>query len=65
MLVGGEPVGEVTSGGFSPVLEHGIALGFLPPDVEPGTPVEVEVRAGQTLAGEVVKPPFVHPSTGS
>ena len=28
------PVGEVTSGNFSPVLEQGIALAFLPPDVD-------------------------------
>ena len=27
-------VGEVTSGNFSPVLDHGIALAFVPPDVE-------------------------------
>jgi aminomethyltransferase len=53
------PDGEITSGGYSPVLEHGIALAFLPPDVEVGTPVEVEVREGQTIAGQVVKTPFV------
>ena len=53
------PVGETTSGNFSPTLGHGIALGFLPPDVEDGTAVEVEVRPGQTLPGQVVKLPFV------
>ena len=53
------PAGEVTSGGFSPVLEHGIALAFLPPDLEDGTAVEVEVREGQTIPGQVVKTPFV------
>ena len=53
------PGGEITSGGFSPVLEHGIALGFLPPDVEVGTAVEVEIREGQTIAGRLVKTPFV------
>ena len=30
-------VGEVTSGNFSPVLGHGIALAFVPPDVAEGT----------------------------
>ena len=32
----GEAVGEVTSGNFSPELERGIALAFLPPDVADG-----------------------------
>ncbi len=51
-------VGEVTSGNFSPVLGHGIALAFLPPDVEVGTPVTVDVR-GTALAGTVTTTPFV------
>lgn len=59
VLAGGDGVGEVTSGGFSPTLGHGIALAFLRPDVEPGTAVGVEVREGQVLAGEVVPLPFV------
>ena len=59
VLADGAAVGEVTSGGFSPILEHGIALALLAPDVEPGTKVEVEVREGQSLGGQVVKPPFV------
>ena len=33
----GRPVGEVTSGNFSPVLGHGIALALMPPTTEPGT----------------------------
>ena len=44
MLIDGEPAGAVTSGNFSPVLGHGIGLAFLPPDVEEGTAVEVDVR---------------------
>jgi aminomethyltransferase len=59
VLVDGSRVGETTSGNFSPTLGHGIALAFLPPEVDDGTPVEVEVRPGQALAGEVVKLPFV------
>jgi aminomethyltransferase len=58
VLVEGKPAGEVTSGNFSPVLGKGIALAFLPPDVEPGATVEVDVR-GRHLSAEVVKPPFV------
>ena len=54
----GDQVGEVTSGNFSPVLQRGIALAFLTPDLEPGAAVEIDVR-GTPLAAEVVKPPFV------
>jgi aminomethyltransferase len=58
VLVGGLPVGTVTSGNFSPVLEHGIALAFMPPDVAEGTDVVVDVR-GSSLLGRVVSLPFV------
>ena len=50
VLVGGEPAGEVTSGNFSPMLGQGIALAFLPPDVEEGAAVEVDLR-GTHLPG--------------
>jgi aminomethyltransferase len=56
--VGGEPVGETTSGNFSPVLGHGIALAFVSPTVEPGEVVEVDVR-GSRLPGRIVTTPFV------
>ena len=59
VLIDGAPAGITTSGNFSPTLGHGIALAFLPPVVEEGAKVEVEIRPGQTLAGEVVKLPFV------
>jgi aminomethyltransferase len=58
VLVEGKPVGEVTSGNFSPVLERGIALAFLPPGVTRRAAVEVDVR-GERLAAEVVRLPFV------
>jgi aminomethyltransferase len=58
VLAAGAVVGEVTSGNFSPVLGHGIALAFVPPGVEPGTAVEVDVR-GRRLAATVVRTPFV------
>ena len=51
-------VGEVTSGNFSPVLGHGIALGFVPPDTPEQTAVVVDVR-GKDLPGRVVATPFV------
>jgi aminomethyltransferase len=52
----GEPVGELTSGGYSPTLETGIGMGYL--SAEPGEAVEIDVR-GRPLPGEVVNPPFV------
>lgn len=58
VLVGDDAVGVTTSGNFSPVLGHGIALAFLPPDVADGTEVTIDVR-GSRLAGAVVPTPFV------
>jgi aminomethyltransferase len=58
VLVAGRPAGEVTSGNFSPTLGHGIALAFVPPTVEVGASVEVEVR-GAALPATVVALPFV------
>ncbi|CAN5560400.1 glycine cleavage system aminomethyltransferase GcvT [soil metagenome] len=58
ILINGAVVGMVTSGNFSPVLGHGIALGFVPPDVGEGTDVEIDVR-GTALPGSVVPTPFV------
>ena len=57
--VDGKPAGEVTSGNFSPMLERGIALGFVPPGVNPGTEVEVDLR-GKPAPAQIVKLPFVH-----
>jgi aminomethyltransferase len=58
VLVGGEPAGEVTSGNFSPMLGQGIALAFLPPEVEEGAAVEVDLR-GTHVPAQVVPTPFV------
>jgi aminomethyltransferase len=55
---GEERIGEVTSGNFSPVLERGIALAFLRPDVEDGASVSVDIR-GRPAPATVTKPPFV------
>ena len=54
----GETIGEVTSGNFSPTLERAIALAFLPPDIEDGATVAVDMR-GTSVPATVVKPPFV------
>jgi aminomethyltransferase len=63
VLVGGAPVGTISSGGFSPMLERGIALAFLAPEIPLGATVAVEVR-GTVLPATVVDTPFVDlPST--
>ena len=56
----GAPIGEVTSGTFSPTLRTGIALALIDSaaGVEEGAEVGVDVR-GRPQAVEVVKPPFV------
>ncbi|KAA8883967.1 glycine cleavage system aminomethyltransferase GcvT [Nocardia colli] len=64
VLRDGEPVGETTSGTFSPSLKIGIALALLDTEagIEPGTEVEVDVR-GRRLRCEVIRPPFVETNT--
>jgi aminomethyltransferase len=53
-----EGPGEVTSGTMSPCLEIGIGMGYVPAAaVEPGTPIEVDVR-GKKRAAEVRKRPL-------
>ncbi len=58
--VSGKPVGETTSGTFSPTLGKGIALALLntAAGVQDGDEIAVDVR-GRRLRVQVVKPPFV------
>ncbi len=59
ILCDGREIGVVTSGGYSPVLEKSIAMGYLPlQQAEPGTPLTVDVR-GRQLGCHVVRRPFV------
>jgi aminomethyltransferase len=58
VLVDGAEAGIVTSGNFSPMLEHGIALAFLPPTVEEGDVVAIAGK-GEPAPATVVKLPFV------
>jgi len=53
----GRPIGEISSGNFSPVLGQGIALAFLETGVENGAPVTIDVRGSQ-VAAVVSAPPF-------
>jgi aminomethyltransferase len=52
------PVGEVTSGTFSPTRKVGIGLALLDSSVAEGDELVVDVR-GRTTPVRVVKPPFV------
>ncbi|MDQ2845282.1 MAG: glycine cleavage system aminomethyltransferase GcvT [Actinomycetota bacterium] len=56
----GQPVGETTSGTFSPTLSKGIALALIDTaaGVEDGAELAVDVR-GRKLRVQVSKPPFV------
>jgi len=64
VLRDGAPVGETTSGTFSPTLKVGIALALIDsdPGVGPGDEVEVDVR-GRRLRCAVINPPFVEVKT--
>ena len=55
----GKRVGVVTSGGFSPCLKKGIAMGYVDASKSKlGTRLQVSVR-GKSNAAEVCKMPFV------
>jgi len=57
VVAGGATVGRLTSGNFSPTLGCGIALGFTPPTVAPGDPVEL-VGPNGSLDAVCVETPF-------
>ena len=55
---GGESVGAVTSGTWSPTFEKALGLAYVPPEMAaPGTPITVDVR-GKGLPAVVVETPF-------
>lgn len=59
---GGQAVGTVTSGTFSPTLERPICLAYIKePFTAPGTELEIEIRRSK-VPGVIVKKPFVKPS---
>ncbi len=67
VLAGGEPVGEVTSGGFSFSLGHGIATAYVPPDLDPASvSLAIDIR-GRAAPATPTPLPFVRrePQAGS
>jgi aminomethyltransferase len=57
VLAGGDRVGVVTSGSFSPSLQHGIGLARIEAAAA-GSELAVEIR-GEAVAAETIKLPFV------
>ncbi len=59
VLLGDSQVGQVTSGGFSPSLQHPIAMAYVDAALaEPGTALEIDVR-GKPVPAKIVPLPFV------
>lgn len=56
------PIGEVTSGTFSPTLRKGIGLALINAQIQEGAEVSVDIRGRQEIF-EVTKPPFVSNDT--
>jgi aminomethyltransferase len=54
------PIGEITSGTFSPTLKKGVALALINAQIADGAEVTVDVR-GRPEIFVVTKPPFVQP----
>lgn len=58
------PIGEVTSGNLSPLLQKGIGLGYVCPQyAELGTDLFIDIR-GKAVPAKVVKPAFYKKSKG-
>ena len=60
LLTADVPVGEITSGTFSPTLRKGVGLALIAAQVTDGAEVSVDVR-GRREVFTVSKPPFVTP----
>ena len=59
VFAGNEQVGVLTSGGFSPTLNHPIAMAYVTAaHAAPGTALEIELR-GKRLPAAVAGMPFV------
>lgn len=61
ILHSGVAIGYVTSGSYSPMLNHNIGMGYVDIDHKAeGTPIDIEIR-NRTVPAVVVKPPFYKP----
>ena len=58
VISGGTDVGVVTSGNFSPVLQHGIAMAFVSPTLGIGDSVMIDIR-GTEVPGTITSMPFI------
>jgi aminomethyltransferase len=62
VMLGEEPVGEVTSGTYSPSLEVGAGMAYLRADLaEAGTEIEIDVRGRRRAARVSSKPLYESP----
>lgn len=62
VLIGGEDVGVVTSGTFSPTFEKALGMAYVPTDTEVGTEIELAVRK-RRIPGRVVALPIYNRSS--
>jgi glycine cleavage system aminomethyltransferase T len=58
--IGDEVLGRVTSGGFGYTVNRSIAYAYLPPEIEVGSGVEVDIF-GRWITGEVAPEPLFDP----
>jgi len=58
IFLDGKEIGHVTSGTFSPLLQYGVGMGYVPPEhAAMGTQVDIKIRKS-FLGAEIVKTPF-------
>ncbi len=58
VFMDGKEIGELNSATYSPTLKKGIGVGYMtPPNLKPGTPLEVEIR-GRRVKAEAAAVPF-------
>ncbi|MFW9957846.1 MAG: glycine cleavage system aminomethyltransferase GcvT [Candidatus Odinarchaeota archaeon] len=61
ILLNGQVIGQTTSGGVSPILNNGIGLGYVPPNlVNIGDVIEIDIK-GRHRKAKVTEWPFYDP----
>ena len=61
ILLSGETVGDVTSGSLSPILDRGIAMGYVRASALNADSLMIMIR-GRAEAAKLVRPPFYDPT---